>query len=361
MAASATNFLFRSRNTSFDVGSLFDFLTSVLWTIPGVRTNRVDFTLVNVCCPFNGFSHGFCPPPETSALPSGKALVFTFATSAVQSYDLSDAQNVVHVSNFATRWSVTNGTTDFVSISVSLIQAHEWSLNGLQQYQLFYIYNVIGTMTKSVVRRQNSYLLSESYSEIHAGLNLVDVHNKYFMLPLKYLFTKVPNSLWCFNQQIWRKCPNLLMQRQITPQLALFYFMYIAEDLETHANKIGTVFDQRLGYGNKTGICGQLDDSTYNLVQLIRSPGDHVFTASEMLAPIVLLELISRGSNRLTAFSRNYVQEFTQNIIELVENLRTSDVSQLLLPADRTARLLMNKNEGETNTFVANVLNKMKL
>jgi hypothetical protein len=362
MAASAFNFLLSPRFNSFDTGELFDFVMSTLFSTTGVRTNRVDFTLVNVSSPFSNFSHGFYPTPHISTWPSGKALIFTFAIAEAPQYTNIVCQTISRMSNHCTRWTYGSGSSDFVSVSIDQSQAHEWGLLNLQPYQLFHLYNVVGAMTKNVIRRQSSYIENSSYEDMHSDLNLVDMHDRYFAMPLKRLFTSVPISLWGFNKYIWAQAPQLLMMRLITPQLALYYFMYIANSIVPRSATHGIPFRKRLGTVGTLGIVAHLSDSALNLVQLIKSPSDNEFSAKELLAPTVLTELISSGRPQISGFSRKYRQEFSESTNYLVQQFSDKpDVYGLLMPADKCAVLLLNADPGATSAFIANILRNMDL
>ena len=358
MSASAVPFIFQNRFTSFNSGELFDFLATTLWSLTGVRTNSIDFSLVNVTCPFNGFSHGSCRAPHLSTRPTGKAAIFTFAITYKQEYDNEiEVDFVMRNQNCVTRWSTQQDSAhaDFVSISVNQVQAHLWGLTNLQMYQLMHLYNVIGGLTKSILRHQKSFILEENYEERHAGLNLVDMHDRYFAMPFKRLAESVPIVFWCFNRTVWELAPQILMQRLITPQVALYWFMYLADDQRVMSGKKGTCLYERLGLlsNDDGGVCDMMETSVFNMVSMIGSPHDTDFTSSELLAPIVLSQLLNGIGSKLSGFSREYLSEFAVITRELVALLSLHpEILPRMLPADVTARHLMNVNRSATRNYI---------
>lgn len=349
LSGSFASFLLKAQYTYIDIGEIFEYLTDILFHhTTGVLTNRVDFTLVNVFCPFNSFSFGQLPPPPKAVWPSGKSLVFTFSTSARDPYDeysLVLRDSVLHLSNNHTRWSHYSEGTDYVTISIDLTRGNELGIHSPKFNELQYIYNLIGGMTKSVIRRQTAYRdLNDSYEDLHSSYSLVDLHSRIYSMPIKNLFTQIPYHLWVFNRHLWQMAPNVLPQRLITPQFGLYYFMYLHSVVHHTPRRNGDVTMRRLGLlpNHSEGLLELLRKSVLNLVQMIKTPGDRDLSDLELLAPAVIQSLLIDGIATIDSSTdyRNVLAESTRMLIEDLQ-ARENDLGYLFMPPEETARKLL--------------------
>lgn len=347
--------LIKPRFLEMNVGELYEYLADILWATNGVMTNRVDFTLVNVFSPVTHFSHGSeeAPPLVTGAAP---VLVFTFALSR-RTYTGRRVleRNVRHRSNQIFAWGFDSHAKDFISITVSAVQADEWGMLSPRAYELQYLYNMIGPLTKSFLRRQAEYKTRGfEYEEIHSAISLRDRYSALYRLPLKRLFTSVPFHLWVFNYHIWEHAPNLLSERLITPSAAVYYFMHLAGACQHEGY---AVVDERIGYGGDSGVGGQLAASIVQLVQDIRTPNmsdTDESTARERLAP-ALIESFSRSRQaRVEMSDTGQAFEQTQAAQRegLIDDLKGSnEIGNLLLPANEVAARILRADKNWRQTF----------
>jgi hypothetical protein len=334
--------------TYINIGDLFEYVADLLWHTTGVLTNRVDFTLVNAFSPFTGFSYGSHPIPPKLAWPTGKSLILTFAISAIDPYTETTElklNQTARLSNKHTRWSYRDGAQDYVSISVDTTVGAELGIRYPKFNELQYIYNLIGAMSKSMVRRQTVYRSpNESYEELHESYSLVNLHSRIFNMPIKNLFNQIPYHLWVFNGNLWRLAPNVIPQRLITPQAALYFFMYLS-DVTRFSRCVGDVTMKRLGLELGTteeGIVGLLTKSVLNMVQMIKTPGDRDLSDLELLAPAVLQALLITGSSTIKTRS-SYRADLIASTKMLIEDLqaRENDLGHLFMPPRETARKLI--------------------
>ena len=348
LSGAFASFLLKARYTYINIGELFEYTTDILFHTVGVLTNRVDFTLVNVCCPFTHFSFGSLPAPPKEAWPNGKLLLLTFATSAATPYDaltVLEPNNVRHHSNHHTRWSHHSHRLDYVTVSVDLTLGDSLGLRYPKWNELQYIYNLIGGMTKSVIRRQTAYRpLGDGYEELHDGHSLIDLHARISAMPIKNLFTQIPYHLWVFNRHLWTFAPNVLPQRLLTPRATMYFFMYLHSIVRKSPRVHGDVTMKRLGltHGANEGILEVLTKSVVNMVQLIKTPGDRQFSDLELLAPAMIKALLSDGEATLPRMA-DHREQMTQQTRTLVADLqsRENDLGYLFLPPQETARKLM--------------------
>lgn len=359
------SFLLRPRFQYLDVGDLLEYVMEKLWVLTGVRTNRVDFTLVNVCSPFTRMSFGSCSEPPEAAWPTGPALILTFATSQMQDYDLNpnyrtkitDQHIRIHDNN-TIQWSPERGRVDFVSVSVGLQSAHDLTLQQPKINELEYIYNLIGPATKSIIRNQPKFMPpGQPYDDVHEGLNLKAVHDRVYSLPVAQLFTQIPYHLWAFSGELWRRAPNLIPMRLITPSVALYYFMYLRQDIQLISRASQDSGLRRLGLlsGKKMGVLGHLISSVLSLRQLIKTRETGFLTRSETLAPAVLAALINTEDATLSS-NMNQLEEDVRILVEAFA-LSTTDVAELLSPPEDVARALIGEDREYLDTVFA-LLNK---
>ena len=360
LSGASVPFLLKNRYLSLNVGELFEYVADLLWELTAVRTSSSNFTLVNVTSPFSKYSHGSSHPPPFITRPGGNALILTFATTMRQDYDQDQElsrQDVRHHSIHSTQWGQ-NMKLEFVSISLSLTQAHSMGLINLQSNQLQYIYNLIGGMTKSLVRHQSYYLVgTDTYEEAHAQLNLVATHSKISRMPLPQLFQTIPYPLWVFSEVLWGYAPNVLSQRIITSQAALYYFMYLTSIVHQGSAVVGDVTVKRLGLGlgNKRGIMGYLAQSLLSFVQLVKSPQDSTFTPLELIAPSVIQAVVATGKSKIDA-RPSYVLDFAEGTKTLVQALQVhaleGDLGDLLMPPETVAYKLMHEDRRFSDRLV---------
>lgn len=350
--------LLKSKYLNINVGDVFEYLVDTLWHTVGAMNNAVNFSLVNVFSPFTNFSHGNLPPPPKSAWPTGKALVFTFAVRNRFSYvDAFDPKTVRRRTNFVTHFGDGFNNQDYISISVSMEQGKDWGCSTAHANELQYIYNLIGAMTKSFVRRQNAYKTAdEDYEDVHSLLKLTDMHSRFYRMPMKQMFLQVPYHLWVFNYHVWEYAPNILSQRLITPTVALYYFMYLNDAVSLIPRVHNDVTMQRLGFDPTSitkvlddGIMGHLASSIIQLVQNLRTT-DVQLTDKELLAPAVLDAFFKNGSTQLST-RPEYMGDIMESFKDLLQTLKNQkDVGMVLLPAKDVARRLLFQDTNWRNT-----------
>lgn len=353
--------LLKAKYTYINIGDLFDYVADALWHVVGARRNSVNFTLINVCSPFTNFSHGSSIAPPVIASPKGQALILTFALNYRQGYNaIVGPVTVHHHSNSVTRWGINGKSDDFVSISVNMVLGAELGCAHPRANELEYIYNLIGPMTKSIVRRQNSYLTAErDYQELHEEKNLRDLHKDIYRMPLKQLFMQVPIYLWVFNYHLWEYAPNVIPQRLITPSAALYFFMYLTNSVAIEAKRDGDVTMKRLGLNsdqlennNSSGIAGVLASSILSFVQMVKTPGDKQLSDIELLAPAVLQKFLQTGDTQIDT-SHDYRMQMRISFAQLIADLqvRQNDLGALFLPAKKLAQRILKKDSNLRDTL----------
>lgn len=326
---------------NINIGELFEYLADALYTTVGALNDSVDFTLINVCSPFTGFSHGSVPAPDVLFRPKGKALVFTFAIRSIRSYYgvVPHGSKVHRNSNAITKWGLDYQCRDFVSVSVDMVQAEEWAVTACKMYELQYIYNLIGAMTKSLIQHRVLYRADdESYDDLQSMVDNRQLYSRLYRMPLKQLFTTIPYHLWPFNYHVWEYCPNVLPQRLITPQVALYFFMYLQSIRNNELSVLGDLRMKRIG-----GILQMLTKSLLNMVQEVKTPtNDRNVDDIDLLAPAVLSRFIQNGTPQMdTGFGwRERAEEDRLNLtIDLQQS--QNDLGPIFLPADQTARKIL--------------------
>ena len=360
LSGAAVPFLMKTRYQYLNVGDLFEYVAAKLWELTSVRTNPNDFSLVNVTSPFAGYSHGACPPPPLIARPKGLALILTFATTFRQSYSESIAlrsQDVRPHSIHSTQWGL-NMKLDFVSISVSTVDAHELGLVNLQSNQVQYLYNMLGGLTKSLLRHQTKYDLGySSYEDMHSTINLRAAYNKLGRMPIPMLFQSIPYQLWPFNLYMWQHAPNALSQRCITPQVALYYFMFLRETVSLANNVVGDIKAKRFGFSpSRDGILGHISDSLINFIQMIKTPGDTQLSVNEFLAPALLQSLMVSGKAELYT-GADYARRFSEDSLKFAQSLNVAslkgELSSLFMPPNAVALKLLSEDQRYANTLLS--------
>lgn len=352
LGGSFYSFLLRPRFQYLNVGDLLEYVVQKLWTLTGVRTNRVDFTLVNVCSPFTKYSHGSSDAPPRSVWPRGPLMILTFATSIMQRYDAPGYEKKIKSSNArfhdnnTTQWSPVRGQIDFVSISVDLQTAHDLGLQQPKSNELEYIYNLIGPATKSIMRNQTKYSTT-GYDDVHEHLNLKAVHDRVYSLPVPVLMRQIPYHLWAFSGELWRRAPNLIPQKLITPALALYYFMYLRDDIGFNSRCSGDVGMKRLGLlpGKKAGILGHIASSVLSFSQIVKSSNVNDLNTHELLAPAVMSALLRTRSARLVRRS-NTKALLADDVRTLVAIMAEDEhaTERMLFPPEEVAFNLMTED-----------------
>ena len=349
----AVPFLLKTRYQSLDIGGLFEFVADILWNLTAVRTSSLEFTIVNATSPFSGFSHGYMPIP-TMARPFGKALLLTFAISAPHNQTgqlrrTDVRRRAVNV----TQWGA-GGRQDFVTIAVGGEHAHSLGLLNLQPNQLQYVYNTIGILTKAFIQKQTKYLPgTESYTDLHGQYNLHALRTRIGRMPLPKLFRDVPYPLWTFSIPLWTMAPNLVPQRCITPEFALYYFMYLRQIIAIHPNVVADVKSKRLGLNTDSadGVLGHLSDSVLNFVQMVKTPGDTQLTVSELLAPSVVNAVIATGKPDIDC-QPGYLSLLSAEANDIAARMSNVDVGTMLLPPNTAARKLMSADPNFASTLL---------
>lgn len=361
LSGAAVPFLLKSRYLGLNIGDLFEYVASKLWDMTAVRTNPTDFTLVNVTSPFSGFSHGANGPPPLNVRPKGPALILTFALTSSSIYteqDVYRSQDVRRLSINSTQWG-TGMKPEFASISVGTEDSHDLGLLNLQANQLQYLYNLLGSMTKNLILHQRRYNNdSNSYTELHGSYSLYALHRKVARMPIPLLFQQVPYPLWAFSEILWEMAPNVIPQRCVTPELALYYFMYLVPSVSIWPSIAGDVKLKRLGLGtySGTGISGHLSDSLLNFIQMIKTPGDADLEVPEVLAPAVLQALMLTSKCEIVDNGPNYLRTLgldAQAFAQSLSNTAESDkLAALLMPTDAVAVRVLEEDRLYADTLL---------
>lgn len=349
--------LLKDKYTHINIGELFEYVADSLWHTVGATTDRVDFTLINVCSPFTRYSHGYSVEPPLAARPAGKSLIFTFAIKSTRTYSgrVFNRRHVRHNSNSLTKWGLNFNCNDFVSISVDMTQGEEWGTNSSRLFELQYIYNLIGPMTKSLMRRQTQYETSDrDYEDAHSKRSLADFHSELYRMPLKQLFLQVPYHLWVFNYHIWEYAPNVLPQRTITAQAAIYFFMYLNSAVPKQPRRSGDVTMKRLGLMsddmgnalNDSGIVGILASSLISFIQRIRSSDGTDLSDLELLAPAVLRQFLDVGDTQITTgFDAKVKMHVANTMLTADLYSREKDLGYLFMPPKEVAANILRQDQ----------------
>lgn len=355
--------LLNAKYTHINIGELFEYLADQLWHTVGTKTDRVDFTLINVCSPFTRYSHGSQSEPPTFSRPRGKGLIFTFAIRNAQHYSTFrfNPRNVRRNSNSLTKWGFNMDCNNFVSISVDMVQGEDWGTNSSRANELEYIYNLIGPMTKSLMRRQTQYETSDrDYADAHEKRSLHDWYSELYRMPLKQMFLQVPYHLWAFNYHIWEYAPNVIPQRTITPQVATYFFMYLNDSVAKEPKRSGDVTMKRLGLMkndmgnalNDSGIAGILASSLIAFIQRIRSSDGNDLSDLELLAPAVLSQFLNQGNTQIPN-GYGYRIEMAVANNSLISDLRSreKDLGYLFMPPKEVAANILRQDQNWRQTI----------
>lgn len=208
--SSKTSALFhKSRNKQIKIGKLVKRLIEELKKCSGFDSLRLNFTIINIVARGTGFSRGCSLAPEEELLPANKHIVFTFSLSRFNSID--DIKIVVtnRRNNSVVQFGSIHEKNAFVSIGLTFTECSELGVSNPHQAELNYLYNVIGPLTKSIIRWSSSKVETDTYSVLHKPLSFV-IENSPFH--------------WPYSKELWKYAPNILTTSDINDNVALNYF-----------------------------------------------------------------------------------------------------------------------------------------
>lgn len=304
---------------SFEVGAIYTLLANELMTSTRVRTNSVDFTLINVYSPFFKISYGRVLPPQQDVHPRNALLMFTFATTS--DYDIKQTNDIRRTSNNVVQYD----GNKYITIGLNAQTCHECGIFHLNLNGLRYLYNLIGIMTKLLIMKQQFY---DSFEDsLTQPFNILC--SKYFNLPIPSL-TRHPYPFWGLNRNIWQKCPNVLSFDAISPTVALFYFTRII-DLVPY-NKIS---DLECGMA----IRKLLEESLMSFLQQVNTAVSVQLSRKDFLFPAVLGSIIYKNSVQTDVVNERALRYNVYDIATLF-----SGRVEELLPIENTVNRILNND-----------------
>lgn len=355
LSAGALNSLFLPRFRSIDTAAL----VTLLWSRFGSGSySRVVSTLVNVCSPFSGFSRGFIDNPPPVVCPLNSHLLFTFAVKYDTQYDLKTVK-YNNTSIRSTYWGSGNDPRKFLTIGISAVEAAQLGLLHVQTNELRYLYNIIGLIFRSIFM----HFTPGQISDLKRGQTSTpdyDVYNakdNYLNSPLSGVL-RYPYWTWQFSKKIWEVAPNIIPYVDVDPRLALYYFLFIARNINPNVPSfdglskiLGTTSD------STSGIAKVLTKSLLSFTQYLNQPSDNQFELVDLLAPNVIASLLYTGKSDLVLTRAHYFEDLENNALALADQLSGSlkhgDLARVFAPYSKTAQSIIY----EDSTLISNILN----
>jgi hypothetical protein len=202
----------------------------------------------------------------------------------------------VNISNNISVWGY--GEFQFLSIGMTSVTATNLGLSAMFHSDTQYLYNMVGAITKNISNFNQFDMFNRSvvYTK---PLHLYA--DQYLHRSLRNLFETVPYANWIFSDAMWRLAPNVFNARQLTGDVAEYYFRNCSRAVRNVAQNDGsreTIFG--LNVQAKSGITGHLRSSILSFMQNVKSD-EYVFDEdSDYLAPLVILAMIENRSNVVT-------------------------------------------------------------
>lgn len=283
----------------FDVGRLVQLLAGQLRHSPRLRSVSQLFGLLNFTDTFTKFSHGYSGVPPRSVWPAHHCQIYTFALTG-EDYDLLGTQRAqigIHLSANLVVWGYTD--IQFVSIGLTSVECFELGLTSILHFDAYYLYNIIGTITKNLVH-YNDLDWYSSADEFYTSIELVGA-TKYLQKPLPNLFTSDPYKYWIFSRRMWMHMPNLFHSVMVNERTAEYYFRHC-----NTSSKLVTTADasRKTIFGldsTDSGIIGILYRSILSFLQAMRNESTEFYKRSEYLAPLILMSMVENRTNQITA------------------------------------------------------------
>jgi hypothetical protein len=255
--ASASS-VFRNEYLDQDTGRAFRYVTRILRNVGRPIINSTLFHIVNACSPFSGLSYGRLPPPPGQVIDPGTNLCLTFALRRnyyLEVYDAFPCDFKIYKQRYI-GWSYVWGEAfhdryDYLTVNLRMTDAAPLHLEALLTNNLKYLYNVLGITTKNYVKRYRLY-----DKDVYGFYRRYDLHRLYerlYHMSFPDLANRYPVFLWMFNRFFWEQAINLTYEDMINEYSALYYFLYVRDDMPQMERVIGDrifeiLFDKRLSF-----------------------------------------------------------------------------------------------------------------
>lgn len=327
--------LMRPQFRSIDVGSLALYLADELTHLPFVLGSAVDFTLVNVRSRMSMRSHG-CTSyllPDECAINTA-VLEFTFALTPEQEFAIPTG--VWMKSSMVKTWATDNKAAPmFVTVGITMVKAAKWGLKALLPVRMQYLYNMMGVITKNIIRYHTNYMMCRDrpfFDHTLAGE---------VKIPFASMVERVPYSQWCFHHQVLDECPNILPTKCLTPEFVAYACSVLKLGASTFMPHVADDVGWRLLSTDPDSVQQQLSKSVVNLLSLINAPGDYQFTLNDKLAISMVYTLITENRARFDPHA-DYL-DLAAALIDAMSR-HVDEVSSLLTPPDDAARKLLTSD-----------------
>jgi hypothetical protein len=213
------------------VGSLTTYLMGSLIDIPLVQSSKHLINLVNVTNWHSGTSWGACPPPVSKCVSLNKGTTFTFALSWYQ-YSKKDKPYHIRLDSMDVKvWSIktNNGDKRFITVNVDPVLTQRLGL-GRSFYASWYLYNVVGMMTKKQFQKTAFMVTKESQIETYLeGLDTDIMYNRCYLRPIGAMVADAPYPFFVFSRSVWASAPNLFVASHFTPLTTFYFFRNIRQ------------------------------------------------------------------------------------------------------------------------------------
>jgi hypothetical protein len=349
MTPSSLNWIFQPRFRHVDIAELIP----LLWSRFGSGSySKVVSTLINICSPFSGFSTGYNEAPPERARPLGSHLLFTFAIKSSTEFDIESLQ-VNTTSIRSTVWGSGKDDRLFITIGISSVEAANLGLLHVQSNEINYLYRLIGIIFRSIFMHYTAgevdQLKRKQDVVLDTDKSIYYYRDKYLNMPLTGI-VRYPYWTWRYNLAVWEDAPNLIPYIKVDPQLALYYFMFISQNVnpicraEDGLSRIlGTVS------GETTGIAKVLTQSLMMFTQYLNNPADYQFELIDLIAPNVLASLLYSGKSKVVLNKQSYREDLRANTVALAEqltmNLTHEALAQVLAPYIETTRSMIYEDQ----------------
>lgn len=188
---------------------------------------RVNFSLVNICCPDSRRSIGYMESPPAEILRPYTGLAFTFSLTSrpnvkkLKEYDsVPTAQRTVYWGKDFLK------TTDYMTICVPKNEI-ESGLPYRMPKDLEYIYDVIGMVTKSFVF-DSSFYRDDGFSNF-VGRNTDVLAGIYLNMTPKTLLQGSAFNTWIHNKDMWLRADNVFCRQHFYREFGHYFATQIFE------------------------------------------------------------------------------------------------------------------------------------
>lgn len=296
-------------------------------------TSQVPFTIINAYSPKSNMSYGYDDKPSDIFYSNNTPLVLTFALTRDKKASTTEA-NVVrkpYKNMFLWGDSVFN-RSKYLTVKITPEQFSEFKLDQMLISNMRYLYFIVGAFTKNLVRHDNWFGSKPTFiDEGHTGIEAI-VH----AISIPDLFKNYDFPHWAYNEYVWQKAQNLIVEDHINDNLLLYYSAYLHKQKPEHGT-VGKIFEDKLQKFLTKGL--------FQIVGGIN--GGNTYVDKPGIAALIYL------SRELTGESPSYVNE-KQWAFDILSELRDhvnsdDDLKKQIIKAFNNKRDIVTKLINDKN------------